>query len=852
MADTDSLAGGLRVLEIGESITAALVGMVLADYGADVLVVEPPSGSRLRQLPAFRMWARGKRLAALDLAVPAGQRRVAELAGDADVAIVALEPATADRLAVGEATLRAGNARLVHCEVTGFGRGHPLSGVPGHEGIVAARAGRAHEFAVLFGGERPAFPAVPVASYGAAMLALQGVFAALVERERTGSGQAVSTSLLSALGVFDLSGWAPGADRALRLADVPMLFYTVARSGDGVWLQFSQNSPRLFRAFLGAIGLEDLLTQPRFRHAPRVPDPDDARELRALLLDRIGQRSWKEWQEVFAAIPDVSAEPFAWPGEALAHPQLVHTGDSSEVPDPDVGHLKWLGPLVTCSATPAVRPTVPANPADGPGPADWATPTVSPAASATVSPAASATVSPAASPTVSPAASATVSPAASATVSPAASATVSPAPSPTRSTRGTTPVPTGGLLQGITVLELATWIATPMATALLAELGARVIKIEPFEGDPMRQYGPAGLKCVQGKESIALDLKTPEGREIVHRLARGADVLLHNYRPGVPERLGIDYETVRALNRRLVYLYAASYGSTGPMSARPAFHVTAGAICGGALAQSGADGAPGPDARLTGAEVAWWSQHLTRCNESNPDFNAALAVAAAVTMALYARERTGEGQSLETRMMLSNAYTLSEHFVDFETHPGHTFPDRGLHGLGALYRLYPAREGWVFVAAAGQRDFVRLCHALGTPGLAEDARFADAGGRARHDADLTDELAAAFRGRHAHVWEEELTALGVGCVEVHDGPHAAYIFDAPWAERLGFSARSAASGLGPYRRYGRAVRSTRDLGPPGAADRVGAQSRSILSGLGYDDGSIDKLVLGGVVAEAAG
>jgi crotonobetainyl-CoA:carnitine CoA-transferase CaiB-like acyl-CoA transferase len=816
MVDSDSLAGGLRVLEIGESITAALVGMVLADYGADVLVVEPPSGSRLRQLPAFRMWARGKRLAALDLAVPAGRRRVAELAGDADVAIVALEPGTADRLAVDGATLRASNARLVHCEVTGFGRGHPLSGVPGHEGIVAARGGRAHEFAVLLRGERPAFPAVPVATYGAAMLALQGVFAALVERERTGSGQAVSTSLLSALGVFDLSGWAPGSDRSLRLADVPMLFYTVARSGDGVWLQFSQNSPRLFRAFLAAIGLEDLLEQPRFRHAPRVPDPGDARDLRALLLARIGERSWKEWEAVFAANPDVSAEPFAWPGEALDHPQLVHTGDSSEVQDPDVGRLKWLGPLVTCSATPAFRPAVPANPTDGPGPATWTAAAGRAAASGRA-----------------------------AVAGRAAAATAA------RPATGNVPVPTSGLLQGVTVLELATWIATPMATALLAELGARVIKIEPFEGDPMRQYGPAGLKCVQGKESIALDLKTPEGREIVHGLAQGADVLVHNYRPGVPERLGIDYESVRALNPRLVYLYAASYGSTGPMSARPAFHVTAGAICGGALAQSGARGAPGPDARLTGEEVAWWSQHLTRCNESNPDFNAALAVAAAVTMALYARERTGEGQSLETRMMLSNAYTLSEHFVDYETHPGRTFPDAGLHGLGALCRLYPAREGWVFVAAGGQRDFALLCNALGTPGLADDARFADARGRGRHDAELADELAAAFRRRDARVWEEELTARGVGCVQVHDGPHAAYIFDAPWAERLGFSAVSAASGLGPYPRYGRAIRSARDLGPPGAADRVGAQTRSILSGLGYDDGSIDKLVLGGVVAEAA-
>ena len=349
----------------------------------------------------------------------------------------------------------------------------------------------------------------------------------------------------------------PGADRALRLADVPLLFYTAARTRDGVWLQFSQNSPGLFRAFLRALELEHLLEQDEFRAAPHIADPGDARALRAILLDRVGERSWDEWRMVFDKDPDVSAERFAWPGDALAHPQLLHTGDSIEVDDPALGR------------NPSGRTAVHAVRQAGGGHGVAA------------------------------------------------------------------PSAPGSLLQGITVLELATWIATPMATALLAELGARVIKIEPLEGDPLRGYGPVGLKCVQGKESIALDLKTAEGRDIVHRLVGRADALVHNYRPGVPERLGIDDATLRAVNPGLIYLYAASYGSTGPMSEKPAFHVTAGAICGGALAQAGGDGAPGPDVELSDEELAWWSRHLTQCNEANPDFNAALVAAAAVTMALY-------------------------------------------------------------------------------------------------------------------------------------------------------------------------------------------------------------------------
>ena len=314
------------------------------------------------------------------------------------------------------------------------------------------------------------------------------------------------------------------------------------------------------------------------------------------------------------------------------------------------------------------------------------------------------------------------------------------------------------LLQGFTILELSTWIATPMATALLAELGARVIKIETLDGDPMRHFGPSGLKCVQGKESIALDLKTAEGRDIVHRLAERADALVHNYRPGVPERLGIDDTTLRALNPGLIHVYAASYGSTGPSSAKPAFHVTAGAVCGGALAQSGGDGAPGPDVELADEELARWSQRLTRCNEANPDFNAALAVATAVTIALYGRARTGNGQTVETRMMASNAYALSEHFIDYPGRPRRVLPDVGLHGRHALYRLYQARDGWIFVAAPADRDFARLCEALGQPRLLQDPRFSTSQVRADHDAELARELEAVFAQRRVDTWERDLVS----------------------------------------------------------------------------------------------
>ncbi len=780
-----SLASGLRVIELGESIAAATAGWVLSDFGADVVVVEPPQGSRLRRLPAWPMWARGKRTAPIDLTTGAGRAAFGELVDGADVAIVALEPATADRLGVDGPTLTARNPSLVHCEVTGFGRGHPLSGVPGHEGVVAARGGRAAEFSGLSGGERPAFPAVPVGTYGAAMLALQGTFAALLERERTGAGQQVATNLLSATSVYDMMMWVPGGDRGVRLNDNPMLFYTVGRTRDGVWLQMSENSPRLFRAFLRALGLEHLLDEPRYRNAPSFVALDDGKEMRTVLMRRIADKTWPEWQELFTD-PDVNAEEFALPGDALHHPQLLANGDSREA-----GGVRWLGPLFDASATPALAHP-PAGRELAPIPVVW--PSVRRAVDAARAP---------------------------------------------------------RLLEGVTVLELSTWIATPTAAGLLGDLGARVIKIEPPEGDPLRQHGTGSMKTVQGKEGIVVDLKSPDARPVMHRLVEHADVLIHNYRPGAPERLGIDYATLRRVNPRLVYLYAGSYGSTGPYSPRPAFHVTAGAVCGGARAQAGAGNPPPPGTPLDDDQLAYWSRYMTRSNEANPDYNGGLASAAAITMALFARERTGEGQALETRMMLSNAYTLSEHFIDYAGRPPRQLPDHDLNGLHALYRLYPAQEGWVFVAAPGDAAFARLCAFLGRPQLAADERYATGGARAGNDAALATELGAAFATRPAAAWEADAVGAGIACVESNAGTHAEYIFGAPWAGELGFVEWTDATGAGPYLRYGRGVRTTSTFAPTSGADVAGTATRRVLLGVGYDDEEVDKLVASGAVREAA-
>jgi crotonobetainyl-CoA:carnitine CoA-transferase CaiB-like acyl-CoA transferase len=740
------------------------------------------------------MWNRGKQRLEADLRDAPARERVAGLASEADVVLSSWRAGVDARFGLDPQSLAARNPRAVVCRISAFGPHGPYADYPGWDGIVAAKAGRMLEFCGLAGGARPAYAAVPVAGWAASQLALHGVLAALLEREKSGRGRLVETSLVQALTVYDLVNWLPGYTMMLRVADVPYLPYSNACTKDGVWLQFAQLSPVQFRAFIRDLGLDEIWSDARFRHAPALRDPEHMRALRAIVLARVREQSFADWMKIFDADPDIAVERFRTTAEAIEHPQLRHNGDVVEREDPELGRVRELGPLVRFAATPS-------QPAES---------TRSAAAAHAAWPARP----------------------------PAALSRTPGGPPPRR--------PLGDLL----VLELATWVATPLAATLLAELGARVIKIEPIGGEPFRQvrHGVPWLKTMQGKQSVALDLKQPEAREIVHALARRADVLLHNYRPGVPERLGIDYATLRRLNPRLVYVYGASYGSTGPCAQKPAYHPTAGALCGEALAQLGAGGLPPADAALSAEDLARQAHRLELANETNPDPNAAVATATAVLLALFQRARTNEGQAVETSMLCSNAWVLSGDYFDHAGRPPREAADRELFGLCALYRLYPTAEGWIFLACPTQASFARLCGALGAPELAQDARFRDADARRRHDAALAERLAGLFAAHPAAHWESALTAQNLGCVRADQGPFARFAFDEPFMRESGFVTEVEDAELGRYRRFGPTVTLSDDQPELRGPCRAGEHTRSVLAELGLSDERIEAMIRAGVAA----
>ena len=438
---------------------------------------------------------------------------------------------------------------LVHCSITGWGPRGPLAELPGWEGAVAARSGRMLAFQRQLRRGGPVFTAVPVAAHVAAHGAVQGIAAALLARARGGGAQRVETSLLQALLPFDLvelllvematrSGMeAPNITTVG--GDMPTLNYHPVRAGDGRWIQCGNLLEHLLMAFLDATDLlGELLADERFLEPPGAWDEATVDEARNRMLVRLQERSADEWMEVFRANGNVAAETYLTTTEALHHPDLVGGGEIVTIDDPRHGPVRTIGACARLDVTPAVvgRPA----PAPGAHTAEVLAEDRQPLAVAAA---------------------------------------------------GTVPPPPGRPLDGITVVEFATIIAAPLGTAMLADLGARVIKVEAIDGDPYRHLvagGTPAAKTTAGKESICIDLKTDEGRAIARELALAADVVVHNARPGAPERLGLGDEQLRGDNPRLIWVSLTGYPPGSPGERRPATHPCAGAATGGATYQAGA------------------------------------------------------------------------------------------------------------------------------------------------------------------------------------------------------------------------------------------------------------------------
>ena len=707
---------GLRVVTTANALPTAVVGQVLADAGAEVWLLEPPGGSRLRTRAAWDFWARGQHSLCVDLTTDAGRALARDLITRSDVFVDGWGTGVATRLGLDADELGHDNPRLVHARISAFGDDSPYAALEGWEATVMALMGGNTSSSTLTAREGPAFVSAPYCSVAAGHLALHGILGALVERERSGRGQRISATLAQGLLAFDTWMWLLHvlADRYSQAFEMSSAYdldvlapatpfayrLLVALTADGEWIQFSQTTDRLWFAFLRACGLDP--DDPAVRDAPLADDPAVKAVFWEQLLRAVRERTVAEWMEVFAADPDVWADQYRAGPAALDHPQLVAehrivtAPSGARMPGPLASSTAWPDlevlppPALGADNDRAARVVADEGPRDG-----------------------------------------------SASADPAASVDDAPA------------------LDGVTVIELGTFFAAPFGATLLAEQGARVIKIEDASGDPIRNVVPfpelAGIKVLHGKESVVLDLASPEGRDALGELVRRADVVLQGFRGGVVERLGCSAEDLQAINPDLVYVSSPGYGDGPPFGRKPAFAPTMGAASGLAVRNVGGVHAvpSGPDLTMLEEKHAAIRLASGAMGGANADGFSALGVATTMLLGVLGQVRHGGGNVLRMSMLSTMAHALVDTNVASPTGPTTPAPDEDLFGLHPYHRLYETAEGWVMVAVEDD-DARRALNAA----LAIDPSVPQ----------LADALAARFRDHSASAWQDRLTAGGITCV----------------------------------------------------------------------------------------
>lgn len=369
-----------------------------------------------------------------------------------------------------------------------------------------------------------------------------------------------------------------------------------------------------------------------------------------------------------------------------------------------------------------------------------------------------------------------------------------------------------GPLSGLRVLDLSAYIAGPYGCSLLADQGAEVIKIEPPAGDNLRKY-PSTLEAEsrafvgvnRSKLGVMLDLKDPADHARLMALVRTADVLVHNFRPNVPPRLGIAYEQLKAINPRLIYCSVTGYGETGPLKDKAGYDQVLQTMT-GMCALQGKRGEP-PEI-LYGSVV---------------DYYAAALVAGGVASALYEREKSGQGQFVGVSLLRAALTMQSARMVWAEGEPKDVGRDMR---SGGITGIHPTREGHIYISANTPHFWKALCEKVGLPELANNERYDSVRKRAQHVDEIVPTLRAALAARSALEWEE-LFGEAVPCAAARTVED---MFDNEQVVAEDMVATFEHPTLGSYRGFTRPIKFDRTPGPrPFAAPTLG-QHTALVTG----------------------
>ena len=719
----------IRVLDLSWGIAGPMATMLLADNGADVTKIEPPGGDPFRNQLGYKVWQRGKRSAVLDLKAAADKKTFLALVQAADVLVESYAPGTTQKLGIDYPTLAKLNPRLIYCSITGYGSGTADAKRPAYDALVQARTGLMWEqrgwaegalnhlagrpdpfpdieipYESLQGAPRPGpiFPASHWPSLGAFFTASVGISAALRAREITGKGQLVEASLVQ--------GAMAGA------AGVWMRAENIDADGFDSWILGCRAPKGQFQCSDGR-WIHNWVPNPRFILQASEGDTLNATPNLTVQNDPDRFGTGPEELLVMAHYQPILAEAIKkFPAKAW-----VDAAEIAEMTMQDVRSVEaaLADPLFLADG--CVTEVVDAE--------LGRIRTVGTAYKMSLTPGKLGTTTPKVGEHTAAVKAEAEKIIAEAKAATAAAHTGKQIKSP---------------LEGIVVLDLGLAIAGPFGTQLLSDLGATVIKVNGLF-DLFWHRVHIAYMANRGKQSITLNLKDPRAMEVLRKLVQKADIVQHNMRYDAAERLKIDYESLKKIKPDLIYCHTRGF-ETGKRAGLPGNDQTGACLTGIQYEDGG---------MARGGKPLW---SLTSFGDTGNGFLSAVAM----INALYHRDRTGQGQMVDTSIV--NAGLLNTSYA-VATPEGKGFARPQIDGMqfgySAGHRVYETAQGWLCVVLVDQSHWDELFAVLGLPELVTDARFAAADARHQNDAALAELIGEKLKSANAADWFGRLDAAGV-------------------------------------------------------------------------------------------
>jgi crotonobetainyl-CoA:carnitine CoA-transferase CaiB-like acyl-CoA transferase len=757
-----SAFSGVRVLDFSSNFAPAMAAMHLGDFGAEVIKIDPTLEERGRDAPGWLAFNRNKVRIALDLAKPADLAAAKALIAGADVAIFDPPPGELEKLGLDGATLSKAHPRLIHLWAPPYGETGKWSGLPASHTLLTALTGIAFRQASY--ADQPVHLTTPQAYYGQANMGAAAIGAALLERERSGLGQAIVVS--------GLNGAAEVSPVAKIDANPPIVFvgkplggspsYRLYQCADGEWFFLGALFEAFYmKALIASDVMGEVLADPAIDgDMDKMLHPPTNQITMRKLEEAFRSKPRAEWLEILQAA-DVPCGPVLSRDDWFASETVAANELRVEFDHPDLGRVAIPGVSLKLEKTPGGVRHLVKNAAIGDIPAR---------------------------------------------AQPAAKA------------QGARAMP----LAGVKVLDLGAVIAGPYCGAILAGFGADVVKIEPLEGDSFRSSTAVWGSYNRGKRGLVLDLKTQAGRDVFLEMAAQADIVLDNYRLGVRERLGIDYQKLKALNPNLISLSISGYGTRGPLANLPGFDPLL-------QAQGGLQHAQGQE----GGEPVFYQIPVN-------DVTTAALTAFGLIAALHARAKSGEGQEVLTSLAGTSVMAQLGEFVRY---PGGPLPVKGSAdciGASALERFYQCTDEWIAIACKTKSHAAALGKTLGVKIGAEALKEA-------RDGALADRIGAAFKSMAREEALVRLTDAGVPAAPVL---RTAETFEDPFLAENNYLEVYPHSALGAVKGVARFARFEGTPATyPRSAPKLGEHSIDVLRSYGFSQDRIDALIETGAVVQ---